>query len=113
MTHVEVGDLTYAKVPGQINDGQLELVLPWITGLVDPLMPGLERHGLIELVQPEAQYAAGPPRGRTWRITPFGTQALERLREVGALLAADPDKVPVPGSRSAWTSKPGSDRGQL
>jgi hypothetical protein len=58
-------------------------------------MPGLERHGLIELVQPEARPTLGPLRPRfrrrTWRITPFGTQALARFREVGELLAADPN----------------------
>jgi hypothetical protein len=95
LSQVEVDGLAYAKTQGEIDEGQLEVTLPWVVGLVDPLMPGLERHGLIELVQPEARSTLGPPRPRgrrrTWRMTPFGNQALERLRGVGALLAADPD----------------------
>ena len=94
LTHRELG-LSMAKMPGEINEGELEHSLPWIVGLVDPVMPGLERHGLVALIQPEARSTLGPPRpefrSRVWRITPFGSQALERFHEVGALLAVDPD----------------------
>jgi hypothetical protein len=94
LTHRELG-LSMAKMPGEINVGELEYSLPWIVGLVDPVMPGLERHGLVALIQPEARSTLGPPRpefrSRVWRITPFGSQALERFREVGALLTATAD----------------------
>jgi hypothetical protein len=90
LTHSEADGLTYAKLPGRIDEGQLELALPWIKGLVDPLMPGLESHGLVVVTQPAEPSVFGPPpefTSRTWYITTFGRQALTRLDEVGALLA--------------------------
>ena len=75
-----------------ISRAALEKAMPGLSDLVASLLPGLERHGLIESTVPYMAAVAGSIAGpRTWMLTPFGRTALKRLHEVRALLAAADD----------------------
>lgn len=70
-----------------LNLTQFKMCLPAdMFALVEPLLAGLERHGLVRGLTGSGMLGGGMSSAEQWEITAFGGAVVQRMREVGVFL---------------------------
>lgn len=70
-----------------LNLKQLERVLPRdVFDLAEPLLAGLERHGLLHTLTFTGTLGGGARRPDQWQITTFGEAVVKRMHDLGLFL---------------------------
>lgn len=70
-----------------LNLTQFKMCLPEdVFALVEPLLAGLERHGMVRGLTGSGMLGGGMSSAEQWEVTAFGEAVVQRMREVGVFL---------------------------
>lgn len=81
------GSPEFDEPVSSLNERQLELCMPQLTGLYDTIVARLVSHGLLATMTSGGALGGAGTRVRTWSITGFGRTFIGRIVAVGEFVA--------------------------